>query len=298
MGCIKGGFGIVALVKERSERYGKKLLDVRNDLVFKAIFGEERNKSLLLMLLNSILTEEVEEIVFLDSNLGAEYVDEKYSILDIRVRTSENMEIDVEMQLDYHAGFENRMLMYWARMYIGQLKSGDSYSQLKKTVQISIANFKFLQNEHFHSTFHLLEKNGRIKFTDHLELHVLELPKVKLFEQLKDQDDLTKWMLFLSGDDKMKGELAMADMGIEKAYAELNRVSEDEVMRERAIARDKWLWDQATRREQAVIEGRKEGKEEAKEEIILSMYNEGLSVEMIARIMKVSDEKVQSIIKS
>lgn len=41
----------------------------------------------------------------------------------------------------------------------------------------------------------------------------------------------------------------MTDMGIERAYDELQRVSEDEVMRERAIARDKFLSDQATRRE-------------------------------------------------
>ncbi len=110
---------MVALVREESEKYSKRLLDVRNDLVFKAIFGKEKNKSLLILLLNAILIEEVEEIIFLDSYLGAEYVDEKYSILDIRVRTTENVEIDIEMQLEYHSGFENRMLLYWARMYVG-----------------------------------------------------------------------------------------------------------------------------------------------------------------------------------
>lgn len=283
---------MVALVREEPEKYSGRLLDVRNDLVFKAIFGKEKNKSLLILLLNAILTEEVEEIMFLNSYLGAEYVDEKYSILDIRVRTTENVEIDIEMQLEYHSGFENRMLLYWARMYLGQLKSGEAYEKLNKTIQISITNFKFLQNDHFHSTFHLMEKEKLIKFTDHLEIHVLELPKVQMTEELTDEDLLTKWMLFLSGDDKTKGEVAMTDMGIEKAYDELHRISEDEVMRERAIARDKWLSDQATRREQA----RREGKEEGEKETVLSMHAEGFSVEMITRVMKMPEEKVHAII--
>lgn len=84
----------------------------------------------------------------------------------------------------------------------------------------------------------------------------------------------------------------MTDMGIEKAYDELHRISEDEVMRERAIARDKWLSDQATRREQA----RREGKEEGEKETVLSMHAEGFSVEMITRVMKMPEEKVHAII--
>lgn len=115
-------------------------------------------------------------------------------------------------------------------------------------------------------------------------------------EELTDEDLLTKWMLFLSGDDKTKGEVAMTDMGIEKAYDELHRISEDEVMRERAIARDKWLSDQATRREQARREGKEEGKEKGKEETVLSMHTEGFSVETITRVMKMAEEKVLTII--
>ena len=32
---------MVALVREESEKYSRRLLDVRNDLVFKAIFGKD-----------------------------------------------------------------------------------------------------------------------------------------------------------------------------------------------------------------------------------------------------------------
>lgn len=74
------------------------------------------------MLLNAILKEEVEKIMFLDTHVGADFVDEKYSVMDIRVRTTTKTEINIEMQLEHHAGFENRMLLYWARLYTKQLK--------------------------------------------------------------------------------------------------------------------------------------------------------------------------------
>lgn len=288
---------MVALVREEKARYSKKLLDVRNDLVFKIIFGEERNQDLLLMLLNAILTEEVVEITFLDTHIGAEFVDEKYSVMDIRVRTKDQMEINIEMQIENHDGFEQRMLLYWAKLYTKQLKGGAPYTQLKKAVQISIVDFNFLKNDHFHSMFHLLEKEKQFSFTDHCEIHVLELPKVGLIEDRDRQEILTKWMLFLVGDDKTKEALAMTDMGIEKAYDELQRVSEDEVMRERAIARDKFLSDQATRKELAELKGRNEGREEGRSEAILAMYSKGgLSVEQIASILELAVDEVNVVI--
>lgn len=288
---------MVAIVREEKSRYSKKLLDVRNDLVFKTIFGEERNKGLLLMLLNAILTEEVEEIIFLDTHIGAEFVDEKYSVMDIRVRAADQVEINIEMQVESHDGFEQRMLLYWAKLYTKQLKGGAPYTQLKKAVQISIADFKFLKNDHFHSMFHLIEKEKRFTFTDHCEIHVLELPKVTLGKDLDGQGTLKKWMLFLAGDDKTKEALAMSDRGIGKAYNELQRVSEDEIMRERAMARDKFLSDQATRKELAELKGRNEGKNEGRNEAILAMYNNGgMPAEKIAAIMELTVEEVKAVI--
>ena len=153
-----------------------------------------------------------------------------------------------------------------------------------------------MQNEHYHSTFQLEEKEQRIKFTDHLEIHVLELPKVKWGSNLADKNALEKWLLFISGDDRTKEELAVSDMGIERAYNELQRISEDEVMQERAIAREKYLSDQATRRELAIEKGKEEGKAEIRTAAILAMYSDGLPVEMIAKYMGVSVEQVNIII--
>lgn len=256
----------IKLIKENHAQYPTTLLDTRNDVVFKAIFGKEKNHDILLSLLNAILQEDLEAIVYLDTYLGANYADEKYSVLDIRVRTVKKVEIDIEMQLDYHDGFEGRILMYWARMFAGQLKTGQNYKKLKKTIQISIVNFKFLETEQFHSVFHLLEKNQQFQYTDLIEIHVLELPKVDQSVMLENSDSLKNWMLFLSGDDRTKEALAMNNAEISKAYEELEHVSRDEVMRELAFKREKFLFEQSMRIGAAKDEGRKEGREQGREE--------------------------------
>lgn len=90
--------------------------------------------------------------------------------MDIRVRTADQMEINIEMQMENHDGFEQRMLLYWAKLYTKQLKSGTPYTGLKKAIQISIVDFEFVKNDHFHSMFHLLEREAKFAFTDHCEM--------------------------------------------------------------------------------------------------------------------------------
>lgn len=295
-----GGDVLVARVKEEQIEYTSSLLDVRNDVVFKAIFGQEKNDDILLSLLNAILREDLQEITYLDTYHGADYADEKSSVLDIRVRTKEKIDIDIEMQFGQHDGFEGRMLMYWARMFSGQLKTGQNYAKLKKTIQISIVNFKRFATPHFHSTFHLLEKKERIQFTSLIEIHMLELPKVGHLVDFEDDDALKNWMLFLSGDKKTKEALAMRDAGISRAYEELEHVSQDEIMRERALKREKFLFEQAMRfddaKNQGIKQGIEQGIEQGRNESILSMHDTGMPIETIARLLKLTEERVRSVI--
>ena len=62
----------------------------------------------------------------------------------------------------------------------------------------------------------------------------------------------------------------MGESTFQKAYDELDRISQDKEMRARALSRDMFLLDQAMyrqdAREEGLAEGRKEGREEGREE--------------------------------
>lgn len=150
----------------------------------------------------------------------------------------------------------------------------------------------------YSSTFHLLEKKELFQFTDLLEIHLLELPKVDFPKDSENSDSLRNWLLFLSGDNQTKEVLAMSDLGISKAYEELQHVSQDEIMRELAFKREKFLFEQAMRLDAAKDEGLKEGREQGENKAILGMYQAGLSVEAIMEMLKLSEARVRSAVNS
>ena len=76
----------------------------------------------------------------------------------------------------------NRSLFYLVKMYVEQIEAGDTYKVLKRCVSISLLNFTlFLDTEEFYSCFHLREDKRNTIYTDKMEFHVLEFPKVDFF---------------------------------------------------------------------------------------------------------------------
>ena len=95
-------------------------------------------------MLNAILDTKVKEIK-LDENtiLNEEDVrNEKIGILDIKAILNNRITCDIEMQMINQDSLEERLLFYWSKMYIGNIRKGDDYDVLKKCIGILIANFK------------------------------------------------------------------------------------------------------------------------------------------------------------
>ena len=87
-------------------------------------------------------------------------------------------------------------------MYIEQLKSGDKFSKLKKTIAINILDFESLPVEKFHSSFHIIEDETGIKLTDVMEVHFLEMPKLYENQKLIMLDTITPAEILSEGHQK------------------------------------------------------------------------------------------------
>lgn len=296
---------MVSVVREQSNTYGHELLDMRNDAVFKSFFGDPRNNKLLLNFLNAILHDTIASVELTDTVLKLTHPDDKMSVMDIRVITNKGEQINVEIQLKNHAAFPERMLMYWAKMYTSQDKVGNEYIQLNRAIQIIITNFKLLPKVHFHSMFQLIDPEDGMVFTDHAEIHVLELPKLQA-QQLEDTDALEKWLLFLNGNKYMKEALAMESPTMKEAFEEIQRLSDDPETRRIAEYRDSQLRGQLQREYDARKEGMEEGVRKGVEkgivkrdkEIVLNMHAKQTPAAMIAELTGIRLDDVLSIIKT
>ena len=199
----------------------------KNDYVFKRIFGDERNKDILLSFLNSILIENVTDVTILNSELNKENTSDKKSILDIRAETSIGTKINIEIQVLRTLHMPERSLYYWSKMYIEQLNIGEKYSKLKKTITINVLDFDLIQSNKYHTMFKLKENEENTLLTDVLEVHFLELRKVNTIN-----DKLAEWLTFIKADsmEEMKN-MAEINRDIDKAYDILTTMSYDEKTR-------------------------------------------------------------------
>ncbi|MCL2054893.1 MAG: Rpn family recombination-promoting nuclease/putative transposase [Oscillospiraceae bacterium] len=164
------------------------------DLLFKMIFTKHVKllKSLVATLLN-LAPDSIEQFEIRNAEIPPETLGDKFCRLDINMVVN-GQRVDLEVQVDNAGDFPERSLYYWAREYSTSLQAGDTYSDLTKTIVISIVNFTmFGDYDGFHSEFHALEVNRHTQLTDKFCLHYFELPKLPV-ENLSKTDRLRLWL--------------------------------------------------------------------------------------------------------
>ena len=111
-------------------------------------------------------------------------------------------------------------MFYWSKMYISQVKPGDTYDLLQKCITINIVDFECTPLKKLHSSYHLTEDATGYRLTDILEVHFLEIVKLADLQIQRDENDpVVEWMEFL--DAKSKGVIEMLaekNKDIKKAY--------------------------------------------------------------------------------
>lgn len=151
--------------------------------------------------------------------------------------------------------------------------------------------------------FQLMDPEDGTLFTDHVEIHVLELGKLDKPE-LQETDVLEKWLLFLKGDRLMKETLALESPTMKEAFEEIRRLSDDPATRRIAEYRDAQLRGQLQRefdREKiGMAIGKKEGIElgtiKRNQEIVQSMHSQQIPPEMIAKLVGIDLDTVLTMI--
>lgn len=243
------------------------LLDPKMDFIFKRIFGNENQPEILIRFLNAIFeaketTKEYDPIVWVEiknTEIPKESNDSKASILDIRATTSKGEIINIEIQRSDEGNILQRALFYLCRMFIEQLGAGGKYEKLEKAVSIVITDFEtdFIKSTHFHNYHNFFNEVELSKLTDLLELHFIELPKMK---SLDENDILQLFLQFLKDPQDATVEEKSAEVvELSKAKAELKRLSIDPDTRYEFELRERTLKDMNSALSYREAKGKAEG---------------------------------------
>lgn len=285
---------------------GHFLMSPKNDFAFKRLFGDENNKDLLISFLSAVLKiniDQFSELQLINTELTAEFLEDRKGILDVRAKLNNGTMIDIEIQLSYTKYMAERALYYWSRMYSGNIAKGDNYSKLKKCITINILDFIGTPLDKAYSKYSIKEDETGYRLTDVLEIYYLELPKLDVQEQLSklDEDDPTlRWMLFLEADNKEAIDmLGKKYTEIKKAVDILEVMSQSEKDRMNYEAREAQLRDISTGLEEAEERGMEKGMEKGLEKGILivaqNLVKSGLPIDTIIETTGLTREAIEEI---
>ena len=270
----------------------KPFLSPRNDLVFRLLFGDARDTSILTDFLKSTLNlpaEDYGEVLIVDPHLAGELPDDKEGILDVKVKTPTGKVIDIEIQLAEQPQMRERIVFYLARMVTEQIARGEDYRGIKRAICILITDYvQIPENRRYHNCYRLHDPSTGSAFTDLLEINTLELPKLPR----DDGTGLWDWLRFLSVQEEEElFMLAEKNPQVSKAVSRLMELSRDEQTRLLAESREKLQRDIAAR-EYAATE---KGREEAQLAIARKALSENLPIETIQLITGLSPETIRTL---
>jgi predicted transposase/invertase (TIGR01784 family) len=241
-------------------------IDPKVDYAFKKVFGSEETKDVVLVsLLNAVLAppagKEVVSVTLENPFNEKDTPDDRYSILDVKARDAAGRWFDVEMQMAAPKSYPQRVAYYWAKLYVGQLGSGENFADLRPAVSISFLDSRRFSDDLYHHRFRLRDDGGGVVLTDHLEIHVIELPKFGL-EAGALTTGLDVWCYFLQHGEELDTEKlppALDVPPVRRALEVLTVTSLNSHERELYEGRLKARRDRAAEMQDAREEGESEG---------------------------------------
>ncbi len=268
-------------------------------------------KSLLKAFLPLPDKSSIQEVTLLDSLLPNLTREEKNSIMDLRLQLNTGELVNVEMQAFPHKGFSERILFYWAKNYISQLKEGEKYKTLRPSYSLIFSKFdlfpcrsgsangfsgvpaKEAQFSHQARGFSGVrsgracnsfsirsDKAPHFCFNRDLRFVTVELSKFQAEGNVRSLVDFQDIWCYILKESRRVGQQEFKELSgrgpeLEEAMTYLRKFSEEEQRQILREAREKNRRDQVAREDYVFDQGLEEGMQKGRSEGIAKGRKEG-----------------------
>jgi len=281
-----------------------KFVDIKNDIAFRKIFGNDNKKEILISFLNAVLgfsgTKKIESVTILNPFQLPNLIQYKTTVIDIKATDQDNNYYIIEMQVADKGNFDKRIQYYTSKAYGLQIVKGEDYHLLKPTIFIGILNFNFLESTTYVTKHIICNPETKERILKDFEYNFIELLKFK--KEIKDCKTLVdKWIYFIKNAENLDViPDDITDKGLKEAYHDADQMTWTQKEIE--------LYDYAKMRERDAIEEREKAIKNAVEsavenalvnekiETAKEMINENFSKEQISKITKLSIETIEILI--
>lgn len=288
-----------------------KFVDIKNDVAFRKIFGNENRKEVLISFLNAVLLLDDEKKIVSVEILTPYQLPNlkggKVTIVDVKAKDQHQKNYIVEMQVAEVDGFDKRVLYYALKSYSSQIERGDDDEKLNPTFFIGILDFEITQNTGYLSRHKIVDIETGENIISDVEFNFIELPKFN-----KKEDELTtiidQWVYFLKNAENLNIiPDSVKDEGLKNAYedADKHNWSKAELeaydyvfMREQdERGRMSFAIRKAVKTavDAAVEVAVKNTQLQEKEAIAISLLKSGLAIEEVAKHMQLTIDEVRKL---
>ena len=133
--------------------------------------------------------------------------------------------------------------------------------------------------------------------TDYFDIIIIEIPKVVKAYQKTPNDEVLQWMLFLDNPEKEEVARIMEENeDIKEAKEELERISQDDILRRKALNRTLEIADRLQMKEE--LEKAKKEAENEKKKVIKNLHKLNIPIEKIAKAVELTEKEVKEILSN
>jgi predicted transposase/invertase (TIGR01784 family) len=281
-----------------------QFVDVKTDIAFKKVFGNEQHKEILIGFLNAVLDlqddKRIKEVTLKNPWQPPDIPLLKETILDIKAVDHRGVTFIVEMQVKDHPCFDKRALYYSAKAYTGQIKRGEDFPKLNQVIFIGILDFNSFDSDHYLTRHLILNKETLKQELPDLEFNFIELRKFNKSEE-ELESIIEKWVYFIKNAENLtmipKNAEEIPELKEAYAQAAMNAWSQEELeIYEYWQIRD--AADQYKIQEEynkGIDKGIEKGERKKALEVARNLRAAGVAVEVIMQATGLSRDEIEGL---
>ncbi len=276
-----------------------KFVDVKNDIAFRKIFGNEGQKVVLISFLNAVLElpggKKVVDVTIVNPYQLPKLSGGKSTIVDVKAQDQSGNIFIVEMQVAEAESFSQRVLYYTSQSYTAQIERGDDYAKLNPTFFIGILDFEIGTNTNYFSRHKVLNVETGEHILRDVEFNFIELPKFKKVER-ELKSIIEQWVYFIKNAENLEViPESITDQGLKTAFEEADRHNWSKLELEeynKIFIRE---GDEKGRLRMAERRGQTKGKIEGKIEVAKNLIKLGLDHQTIGTATGLKIEEIEEL---
>ncbi len=269
---------------------------LKNDILFKALFGKLGNEVYLKSFLEALLMIVIYKIeIITEYTLEQLAKEEKGGRLDILAKINDSIYVNIELQIRNEKNIEKRTLYYAARLLTEKTRKGEKYEKIDSVIMINILDYELLEfNEFVSDTVTVINKHREYETIKDQKFYYIELPKFRK-SNIDIDAPLNQWLALIDNNEEMIKMAMVKNTTIKKAKKELEKITADPSIRGLIKLRDKWERDYDNGIACAKDEGREKGSNDARKEMAKEMLKNNEKDEKIIKYTHISKKDLNKL---